>query len=129
MARILVIDDEDSIRVALGRALELYGHEVTLAGDGQEGEALFRENPADLVIADIIMPKQEGLGLLANLLVDYPDVKIIIMSGGARMAQGADLQGLLDVAKSQGASKTFMKPFELDEIMESVQDLLASGAG
>ncbi len=129
MARILVIDDEESIRTALRRALELDGHTVILAEDGEEGETFFRENPADLVITDIIMPKREGLGLLANLLVDYPGVKIIIISGGARMTHGPDLQALLDVAKSQGACKTFMKPFELNEILESVNDLLAGEAG
>ena len=124
MARILVIDDEESIRTALRRALELDSHEVILAEDGEEGERLFRENPVDLVIVDIIMPKKEGVEVIKDLSADYPDIKIIAMSGGARMAEGDDLEFLLEVTKSHGASRTFMKPFDLTEMIEAVQELL-----
>lgn len=124
MARILVIDDEESIRTALRRALELDGHEVVVGGDGEEGERLFRENPADLVIVDIIMPKKEGVEVIKDLSADYPDLKIIAMSGGARMVEGDDLQFLLEVTKSHGADRTFMKPFDLSAMMEAVGELL-----
>jgi DNA-binding response OmpR family regulator len=128
MARILVIDDEESIRTALRRALEMDDHEVTVAEDGEEGERLFRESPADLIIVDIIMPKKEGVEVVKDLVTDYPNIKVIMMSGGARMAEGDDLEFLLEVASSHGANKTFTKPFDLTEMMEAVRELLGESA-
>lgn len=127
MARILVIDDEEGIRNAVRRVLALDGHEVILASDGEEGERIFRESPPDLVITDIFMPGKEGIELVNDLLADYPDMKIIAMSGGARMAEGDDLQFLLNVAESAGARRTIKKPFELDEILSLTRSLLENG--
>lgn len=127
MARILVIDDEEGIRNAVRRALALDGHEVVLASDGVEGERVFRANPPDLVITDIFMPGKEGVELVNDLLADYPDTKMIVMSGGARMAEGADLEFLLGVAEGAGARRTIKKPFELDEILSLTRSLLENG--
>ena len=124
MAKILVVDDEDGIRSALRRALTLDDHEVLLASDGVEGERLFRENQPDLMITDIIMPGKEGIDLLKELLAEFPDRKIIVMSGGARVVDGDDLQFLLDVAQSAGARRAIKKPFDLDELRSIVHDML-----
>jgi CheY-like chemotaxis protein len=124
MSRILVIDDEEGIRNAIRRVLTLDGHEVTLARDGLEGERIFRESPPDLVITDIFMPGKEGIELAHDLLADFPDIKIIVMSGGARMAEGDDLQFLLGVAEATGARRVIEKPFELDELLLLTRSLL-----
>jgi DNA-binding response OmpR family regulator len=127
MARILVIDDEEEIRNALRRALAMEGYEVILASDGVEGERTFRETPPDLVITDIFMPGKEGIELVNDILADYPDTKMIVMSGGARMAEGHDLEFLLGVAESAGARRVIKKPFELDEILSLTRALLGNG--
>jgi CheY-like chemotaxis protein len=82
MARILVIDDERIIRTIVKHALEEDGHEVIEAGDGEEGIQLYRKNPTDLVVTDIIMPRKEGIETIKELRRNYPDIKIIAMSGG-----------------------------------------------
>lgn len=127
MARILVIDDEEGIRNAIRRALSMEGYEVVLASDGVEGERVFREGPPDLVITDIFMPGKEGVELVNDLIADYPDVKIIVMSGGARMAENDNLEFLLGVAESAGARRVIKKPFELDDILAMTRSLLGAG--
>ena len=78
---ILVVDDEISIRRLLAKALESDGYDVIEASDGEEGMKLFRENPADLIITDIVMPKKGGHDFINEILEEFPDVKIIAISG------------------------------------------------
>jgi YesN/AraC family two-component response regulator len=61
MARILIIDDDPHTRELLRLVLKHESHEVVEASNGREGMALFRAEPTDLVISDILMPEQEGL--------------------------------------------------------------------
>ena len=67
MATILIIDDEEAIRLLLRIALEAAGHEVMGAANGRIGLALYRHRPADLVITDIVMPEMNGLDMLLEL--------------------------------------------------------------
>jgi len=85
MARILVIDDDIQILEMLGQTLEREGYEVVDALDGKEGMRLYREAPTDLVITDIVMPEKEGVETIMELKRDFPDVKIIAMSGGGQI--------------------------------------------
>ena len=109
MCRILVIDDEKPIRDLLKKAFERKGYEVDTAENGQVGIELFQKSPADLIITDIIMPVKEGLETITELRRDYPNVKIIAMSGGLRY--GPELN--LSAAKTLGANMTFSKPVNL----------------
>ena len=84
MARILVIDDEELARFTLREILEAAGHEVVEAANGNEGTAFQRANPCDIVITDMIMPEKEGLETIVELKGEYPDLKIIAISGGGR---------------------------------------------
>ncbi|MDP6039088.1 MAG: response regulator, partial [Candidatus Latescibacteria bacterium] len=61
MARVLIIDDDDPTRLAIRTMLELDGHEVTEASDGEIGQTFFQQNPTDLVIMDLLMPNKNGL--------------------------------------------------------------------
>ena len=63
MARILIIDDETQIRSMLRLMLERVGYEIAEAPDGIEGIRQYRENPADLIITDLIMPNKDGIGI------------------------------------------------------------------
>lgn len=118
MGRILIMEDDEAIRLALYKALTNAGHEVQEAGDGAEGAKIYREvPPPDLIVTDILMPDQGGVEALLDLRNILPDVKIIVISGNA--------QEFLPIARDLGAHKTFAKPFKTQEILTAVDELLA----
>ena len=122
MARILVIDDDAQIQVMLRQVLERAGYEVVDAPDGKVGIELYREQKADLVITDLIMPEKEGIETIRELRGEFPDVKIIAISGGGVIGP----ENYLCLARGLGALRTFSKPVERKEIIETVQELLHS---
>lgn len=123
MARILVIDDEELARFTLREILEEAGHEVMEASNGNEGTASQRTNPCDLVITDMIMPEKEGLETIAELKGEYPDLKIIAISGGGRTRN----MDFLKLAGEFGADQVIVKPFSEDDLMKGVKACLANG--
>ncbi|MEW6347495.1 MAG: response regulator [Thermodesulfobacteriota bacterium] len=121
MARILVIEDETDIRGLYKRFLEQAGHEVMEAPDGEEGVRLYRKTAADLVITDIIMPEKEGIETIMELRKDFPEVKIIAISGGGKAMPSSTC---LSLAKGLGATKTLAKPFKRQELLDAVAEVL-----
>ena len=121
MAHILVVDDEIQIRDVLRTVLERVGYEVTEAGDGVEGLQIYAEGNIDLVVTDIIMPEKGGIDTIMDLRRDYPDVKIIAISGGGMCGDVS----YLDMALGVGADRAIGKPFVLDDFLESVEELLS----
>ena len=120
MARILVIDDQDSIRRVVRRALEQDGHEVFDASDGEIGMEILESQSFDIVITDIFMPGQDGIVTLRLIRKRFPTVKVIVISGG-------DSSGMLDLrqdAELLGAIKSLQKPFNAGEIIDVVRDVL-----
>jgi CheY-like chemotaxis protein len=115
MAVILVIDDEEIIRVLLRSALEAAGYEVTEATNGREGLDLYRKKPMDLIITDILMPELSGLDMLMELTREFLDAKVIAISGA-----GGE-RNVLDVAKLLGARQTFPKPFSMPDLLSAVR--------
>ena len=109
MARILVIEDDDEVRELLRQILEHVGYEVEEANDGDEGIKRYRETQSDLIITDIIMPKKEGIETITDLRMEFPDVKVIAISGGGRLGP----EPYLEVAQSFGANRIIMKPFSI----------------
>jgi len=122
MTRILVIDDEESVRFTLREILEHENYEVTVAKDGVEGTALFTAQPFPLVITDLFMPEKEGLETIIELREDYPDTKIIAISGGGSMG----LTNFLESARKLGVDQVIAKPFGKDEVLDCVKECLAS---
>jgi CheY-like chemotaxis protein len=120
VARILIIDDEDQTRRMLQQVLTRAGYEVVEACNGNEGLQRFRDRPTDLVITDILMPEKEGLETIIDIRREFPAVKIIAISGGGR----AGNLHFLDMAKRLGAQHILQKPFELQEMLTAVSDLL-----
>ncbi len=118
--RILVIDDDQQIRILLRQVMELAGYEVVEAGDGREGLLKLRKLGADLVITDLIMPEQEGLETITSMKKEYPKLKIIAISGGGRIGPEA----YLPAAQELGAERVFSKPFDIRELAEAVKELL-----
>jgi CheY-like chemotaxis protein len=120
MPRILIIDDEQELRLILREALEYVGYEVVEAGDGDEGLQHYRETPADLIITDMIMPGKGGLETIGELQREDPHVRIIAISGGSRFGH-ADA---LEMAKRLGARRVFHKPFLLPDMCQAVREAL-----
>ena len=120
MARIIVIDDDDTVRLSLKMILEDADFEVDEAENGEIGIALMRANPADLVISDIFMPQKEGIETIDELRKEFPDVRIIAMSGGGRM----DPDAYLEIARRVGADASLFKPFDTHVLVDMVQRLL-----
>jgi CheY-like chemotaxis protein len=120
MTRILIIDDEAMIRNLLVKILEREGYNTITASDGKEGIKSHRENPADLIITDLIMPGKEGIETIMELRRDFPDVKIVAMSGGGNM----DPETYLRIAKTMGAIKTLAKPFDKKVLLKTIQEIL-----
>ncbi|MCZ6631965.1 MAG: response regulator [bacterium] len=116
MARILVIDDEDIVREMLRELLEHEGHEVFEASDGKVGIENYKQQPADLIITDIMMPEKDGFQTIRELKATQPDVKIIALTGF----------GLhnLPVAYDLGADRVFEKPFIQKEFLQVIRELL-----
>lgn len=124
MKKILIIDDEPHILLMLKKMLERVGYEIDLAANGNEGLALFKRTPADLVITDIIMPEKEGLETIRAMRRERPDLKIIAMSGGGKVS--AD--NYLEIARIFGASKVIEKPFTQQDMVAAVQGLMEDSA-
>jgi DNA-binding response OmpR family regulator len=124
MSKILVIDDEESLRMLLREALERQGYEVEVAADGCEGTRLFRQRRADLVIVDLFMPKKDGIETIIEIQQACSGVRTIAISGGG--LTGA--MEFLTHAQALGASRTFAKPFDLEQLLEAVRELVGPGA-
>jgi CheY-like chemotaxis protein len=121
-ARILVVDDEDEVRLSLRRMLESAGYEVLEASDGQEAMKVCRSRPLDLVITDIFMPGQEGMETIQALRREFPSVKIIAITGKAS-------EVYLKTARLLGAQATLQKPLRLDPLLEAVRAVLGTPSG
>lgn len=120
METILIIDDEAQIRSMVRLILERAGYVVREAQDGSDGIRLFRENPAELIITDLIMPNKDGIGMIIELKKDFPELKIIAMSGGGLNRPDGYLRG----AQKLGAACTLSKPLNRSDLLRAVKDTL-----
>jgi CheY-like chemotaxis protein len=121
MSRILVVDDDETFRRPLCQTLRCADHEVQAAADGSAALELFRQQPVDLVITDLVMPEKEGIDTILELRRLQPDLKIIAMSGGGY----THCTDYLQIARRLGANRTLAKPFTAQEVIEAVTSLLA----
>lgn len=118
--RILLVDDDDGLRKPLALFLSVCGYEVEMAEEGYSALALFRQQPFDLVLLDLIMPEKEGLETLVELRRLQPDVKVIAISGGGRI----EADDYLQMAEQLGAVATMAKPFWQIDILHLVTRVL-----
>src|SRR5260370_30007766 len=111
MARVLIADDEDSMRVLVARAIAMDGHDTVTAEDGAEAlEILMREQGAfDLLLTDIQMPVMDGIALALAAARDFPDLTILLMTGFADQRERAS--GLNAIARD-----VITKPFSVADI-------------
>ncbi|MDA0747085.1 MAG: response regulator [bacterium] len=118
MARILVIEADDTVRELIRQILEMAGHNVNLFEDSHSALQAYRESPADLVISDIWMPRQNGLAMLRSFFSEYPDIKIIAITS-------YELDVLSSVLEL-GVCFIFIKPFRVKKFLGAVESALAS---
>jgi two-component system nitrogen regulation response regulator NtrX len=114
VATILLIDDEDQVRMLFQMALAGAGYRVLTAENGKHGLCLLEQQEVDLALVDIFMPGMDGLEVIELLHMSRPACKIIAMSGGSREWD------YLDTAKHLGANDTLMKPFSLQALLDAV---------
>jgi two-component system cell cycle response regulator CpdR len=121
MSRVLIADDEESMRLLVARAVALDGHEITTAEDGAEAlEILTDQDGAfDLLLTDIKMPVMDGIALALAAARDFPDLTILLMTGFADQRERAS--GLNAIVHD-----VVTKPFSVADIRTAVADALAS---
>jgi DNA-binding response OmpR family regulator len=120
MPRILLVDDDTAVRTTVRVMLERSGYEIVEAGDGKAARRLL--DGVDLVITDVLMPDMDGVDFLGMVRREGHTVPVIAMSGGGRV----DSKSYLEVARVLGAFATLAKPFELEQLLATVRDALAS---
>jgi DNA-binding NtrC family response regulator len=124
MARILIVDDDIALRKMLRLTLLRLGHAASEARDGEEALAIIREAPVDVMLTDLIMPGREGLETIEAVRREFPEMRIIAMSGGGC----ATAFQYLTLARHMGAHRTLAKPFSNDELTTTVASVLAGVA-
>lgn len=123
MARILVVDDAPAVTALLRTVLEGAGHTVIEANDGAAGLDLLARSSVDLVVLDMMMPGLDGIETVKRLRADGCGVPVIAMSGGTDEFPAAFS---LKMSEMYGADRLLFKPFENDELLETVDQLLGA---
>lgn len=118
---ILVIDDDKAVLQTIRYMLEDHRFTVAFAHDGLEGLRVFRQLKPDLVVTDIIMPEQDGIGTIMTMHRERPATGIIAMSGGGRVGNS----DFLSIAQKLGAHTTLAKPFEDMDLLSAIEAVLA----
>jgi CheY-like chemotaxis protein len=120
--RILVIDDEPFVLEALARVLASTAVTVIGAANADAGLTAMRESPVDLVIIDVILPGMDGVEAIKIMRRDFPDVRIIAISGGGNfglnsyLPEAISTNAYLAACKAAGANGILAKPFETAEL-------------
>jgi two-component system cell cycle response regulator CpdR len=121
MAKILITEDEDSLRRFVARALEMDGHETVQACDGADALEQLQSEPFDLLLSDIRMPVMDGIALATQSAELAPSMPILLMTGFAEQRERAEplMRIVVDVVQ---------KPFTLPQIRQAVADALTAQA-
>ncbi len=117
MRRILIVDDETSIRDLCARVLKRNGFEVMTASTGEDAVRRLQESPYDLVISDIRMPGISGINVLTTAKALYPSIAVILITGFGT-------NEVADRASQSGAYKILTKPFDALELLGMVRKIL-----
>lgn len=121
MARVLIVEDDPNLRDLLAEVLQVEGHDVLKASDGEEGLRILLDKTPQLLLTDIVMPQMDGLGLLKILREFHGSrtgLRIIAISGAP------DQSRVLEAASEMGATKVLAKPFSRVEFVDAVNAVL-----
>ena len=120
---ILLVDDDEGIRVLLTRWLMSRGHTVTPAGNAQEASRHLHTQLFDLVVTDVVMPDGDGFELITASREAQPTARIVAISGGGMYLHGGDC---LKMARGLGAHAVLMKPFTWEQLQGEINRALLS---
>ena len=118
---VLLVDDDESIRVVLTECLTRAGYTVSVAENGSAALALLADHVFQLVVTDIYMPQTDGLELIMCYRAQSPGAPVLAISGGGQLGGPGDM---LKPARFLGSQLTLAKPFELGEFMDAVRHLI-----
>lgn len=119
MHRILLAEDDESMRRFLVKALERAGYEVISFGNGVEAYHRLKEEPFTLLLTDIVMPEMDGIELARRASELDPDLKIMFITGFAAVALNSEEKATKD-------AKVLSKPFHLRDLVQEVERMLAA---
>ena len=117
--RVLFVDDEADLRLVIKDALELAGYSVEVAANAREALDIQRARPSDVLVTDIFMPDGDGFEAIEGFRKEFPQAKLVIISGGAHFARG----DYLAAAKLIGVDATLQKPFEIEALLGTLRAL------
>jgi CheY-like chemotaxis protein len=120
VARILLVEDEASLRRLIGYALETKGYEVLVAVDGRQGLEKARSESPNLILLDMVMPEMGGMEVLSALKNDPPlkDIPVLIVTASAQKEDAEKAIGM-------GAAGYLIKPFHVPTLYDKVEELLS----
>jgi CheY-like chemotaxis protein len=127
MPRILLIDDDDTVRAVIQAMLRTAGHDVATAADGLEGLDRIRQQPFDLVLCDIFMPGLDGIATLTELRRLDDKLPVVMMTAGSPRAARIgrrDNTDYLALARTLGATETIEKPFRAGQLTGLLAEVL-----
>jgi two-component system cell cycle response regulator CpdR len=119
MARILLAEDDDNMRIFLARALRRAGHEVHAVGDGDAALAWMSERSVDLLLADVVMPGLDGIELARRAGAMWPDLRVMFITGFAAVA-------LRHRGITRREAAVLAKPFHLRQLVDEIDRFLAA---
>lgn len=117
MAKILVVEDEESVREFVTRVLSMHGHSILIAHDGAEAVAMLEDRHFDLLLSDIAMPMMDGISLALKVRATRPHTPILLMTGYSDERQRAHNLSLL-------IEGLLTKPFNMDQLLAAVNKAL-----
>jgi DNA-binding response OmpR family regulator len=117
---VLLIDDDPAVLDSLAMLFASHGFCIVTATNGAHGLKLFRERAPMVVVTDIMMPEEDGLGMMRQMRRERPEVKIIVISGGGKV----DWSDYLSVAKRLGADAVFRKGTDTGALLETLTKML-----
>ena len=120
---ILIVDDDEEIRLGFHHLLSAKGFIVEVAASGAQALRAYKDSGFDLVITDILMPNEDGLSLIMQLRGYDKEVRIIAISGGGKKNN----MGYLKLARSFGAITSLEKPVTSVKLLEAINEILGIG--
>lgn len=116
--RVLIIDDEEIVRISCQRILVPEGYEVEISGSAAEGLGILAEEPVDVILTDLKMPNVDGIEVLRKIKQEWPDIEVIMITGYQTIETAVE-------AIKMGAFDYIEKPFIPSAIVESIEKAMA----
>jgi CheY-like chemotaxis protein len=119
--RVLVVDDNEDMRLTTKLLLEQEGYEVEVAANGREALEVQRARPSRVLVTDLYMPDADGFETIERFRKEFPQIRIIAMSGGGSKPELRTDH--LPVASEIGAHATLRKPFPIEKLLEALRSV------